>query len=373
MKISDPGKVLSFSRFILAIGLLLILPLLLMEMAYSGTDPKNPADAKMSTPITIEILDQMTKLQGDIGSLPAVPIPSGNLQTPEKVELGKMLFFDKRLSGNNTISCGTCHDPAKGFSDGKARAIGFGGKELGRHSPTILNAAYNGPQFWDGRSPSLEDQAMKPIEANVEMNLPREVMVGRLISIPEYKRRFRTIFGEDPSLENVGMAIAAFERTVITPNAPFDRYARGDKQALSPQEKRGLILFMSKAACTQCHNDPNFSDNKFHVLGVPQKGPLAEDSGRYEVTKDEKDKGAFKTPSLRNIALTAPYMHDGAFETLDEVVEFYNQGGGSVPHKSPKLLKLRLTKQEKSDLVAFLKVLTGTQPVVSMPQLPKEN
>jgi cytochrome c peroxidase len=132
-------------------------------------------------------------------------------------------------------------------------------------------------------------------------------------------------------------------------------------------------MFMSKAACTQCHNGPNFTDNKFHVLGVPQKGPLVEDVGRYGVTKDDNDKGAFKTPSLRNIALTAPYTHDGAFETLEEVVEFYNQGGGSVLNKSPKLLKLHLTKQEKGDLVAFLKALTGAQPVVSMPQLPKEN
>jgi cytochrome c peroxidase len=315
----------------------------------------------------------MAKLQGDIGPLPAVPVPADNSQTQDKIELGKMLFFDPRLSGDNKISCSTCHDPSKGFADGKARAIGFGGKELGRHSPTVLNAAYNTAQFWDGRSPSLEDQATKPIEATGEMNLPRQAMAGRLVSIPEYKKQFRELFGEDPTLENVGKAIASFERTIIAPEAPFDRYARGDKQALNPQEKRGLILFMSKAACTQCHNGPNFTDNKFHVLGVPQKGPLAEDMGRYDVTKDEKDKGAFKTPSLRNIALTAPYAHDGAFGTLDEVVEFYNQGGGSVPNKSPKLLKLHLTKQEKSDLVAFLKTLTGTQPVVSIPQLPKEN
>jgi len=369
MKINRPRQAPLFPRFILAALAISIPTILSQDTAHSEMSP-GPGTG---SPVTIDILDQMAKLQGDIGPLPAVPVPADNPQTQDKIELGKMLFFDSRLSGDNKISCSTCHDPSKGFADGQARAIGFGGKELGRHSPTVLNAAYNTAQFWDGRSPSLEDQATKPIEATGEMNLPRQVMASRLVSLPEYKKRFREIFGEDPTLETVGKAIAAFERTIIAPDAPFDRYARGDKQALNPQEKRGLILFMSKAACTQCHNGPNFTDNKFHVLGVPQKGPLAEDTGRYEVTKDEKDKGAFKTPSLRNIALTAPYTHDGAFETLDEVVEFYNQGGGSVPNKSPKLLKLHLTKQEKSDLVAFLKTLTGTQPVVSTPQLPQEN
>jgi cytochrome c peroxidase len=369
MKINHPSKALLFSRFILTACVISIPTLLLQNTVYSETSPST----NTSSPVTIDNLDQMVTLQGDIGPLPAIPVPADNPQNQDKIELGKMLFFDPRLSGDNKISCSTCHDPSKGFADGKARAIGFGGKELGRHSPTILNAGYNTAQFWDGRSPSLEDQATKPIEATGEMNLPRQVMAGRLVSIPAYKKRFRELFGEDPTLENVGKSIAAFERTIITPDAPFDRYARGDKQALTPQDKRGLILFMSKAACTQCHNGSNFTDNKFHVLGVPQKGPLAEDTGRYDVTKDEKDKGAFKTPSLRNIALTAPYAHDGAIETLDEVVEFYNQGGGSVPNKSPKLLKLHLTKQEKSDLVAFLKTLTGTQPVVSIPQLPKEN
>jgi len=338
----------------------------------SGQEP-SPADlekARKSVAVTVETLDQMTQLQGGIGSLPNVPISANNPQTDAKIELGKMLFFDKRLSGNNTISCSTCHDPEKGYADGRPRAMGFGGKELGRHSPTVLNAAYNGPQFWDGRAVSLEDQAEKPIEATVEMNLPREVMVGRLSSIPEYKKRFHDVFGEEPSLSNVAKAVAAFERTIVTPDSPFDRYARGDKQALSIQEKKGLVLFMSKAACSQCHNGPNFTDNQFHVIGIPQQGPLQEDLGRYSVSKDEKDKGAFKTPTLRNIALTAPYTHDGAFQTLDEVVEFYNQGGGSVSNKSPKILKLHLTRQEKADLVAFLKSLNGKLPVVAMPRLP---
>ena len=351
--------------------LVLILFLTSASGHYAEAQTVNPQTVKPTVPVTIQSLDKMTEFQGDLGPLPSIPIPRNNPQTDAKVELGKMLFFDKRLSGDNTISCGTCHDPDKGFADGKVRAIGFGGKELGRHSPTVLNAAYNGPQFWDGRAASLEEQAEKPIEAEVEMNLPRAVLVSRLLAIPEYKRRFQEVFGEAPSLENVAKAIAAFERTVVASDSPFDRYARGDKKALTDQEKRGLILFMSKAACSQCHNGPNFTDNQFHVLGVPQQGPLAEDMGRYTVTKEGKDKMAFKTPTLRNIALTAPYAHDGAFQTLEEVVEFYNKGGVSVPNKSAKILKLNLTQREKEDLVAFLKALTGKLPLISMPQLPK--
>ena len=363
-------------RFLMG-GFLMTVISILSGLSYAETPSGKDAGsaelerARQSVTVTVETLDQMTRYQGGLGPLPAVPIPSNNPQTDAKVELGKMLFFDKRLSGDNTISCGTCHAPDKGFADGKIRAIGFGGKELGRHSPTVINTAYNGPQFWDGRAVSLEEQAEKPIEADVEMNLPREVMVGRLISIPEYKKRFRDVFGEDPSLANVGKAIAAFERTIVTSDSPFDRYARGDKQALSLQEKKGMLLFMSKAACTQCHNGVNFTDNQFHVLGVPQQGPLAEDPGRYAITKDEKDKSAFKTPTLRNIVQTAPYMHDGAFQTLEEVVEFYNQGGGTASNKSSKILKLRLTRQEKSDLVAFLKSLTGKLPIIAMPMLPE--
>jgi cytochrome c peroxidase len=236
-----------------------------------------------------------------------------------------------------------------------------------------MNIAYNSSQFWDGRAGTMEQQAMGPIEAEVEMNLPREEMVIRLNNVPGYKKRFWAIFGEGPSLENVGRAIAAFERTIVTPNSPFDQYMRGNKQALTKQEKKGLVLFISKAACTQCHNGVNFTDNQFHVLGVPQVGPAKEDLGRYSVTKNEKDKGAFKTPSLRNVGLSAPYMHDGAFETLDEVVAFYNNGAGKHPNKSPKMMRLSLTKRERRNLVAFLKNgLNGQLPIVKAPDLPME-
>jgi cytochrome c peroxidase len=340
----------------------------------SSGDLPNEKDVEKARRVVINVknIDTFEYLPGEIGPLPAVPIPADNPQTRAKIDLGKMLFFDKRLSGDNSMSCATCHDPEKGYSDGRKRSIGFGGKELGRHSPTVMNIAYNGAQFWDGRAGTMEQQAMGPIEAEVEMNLPREEMVIRLNDVPEYKKRFLGVFGEGPSLENVGRAIAAFERTIVTPNSAFDQYMRGNKQALTKQEKKGLVLFVSKAACTQCHNGVNFSDSQFHVLGVPQVGPVKEDLGRFEVTKNEKDKGAFKTPSLRNVGMSAPYMHDGAFETLDEVVAFYNNGGGVHSNKSPKMMMLNLTKRERRDLLAFLKNgLTGQLPIVMAPDLPK--
>ena len=322
------------------------------------------------TLINLSTLDQMTVLPGDLGPLPAVPIPASNPQTPAKIELGKMLFFDPRLSENDHWSCATCHNPSFGYSDGLPRSMGFGDSELGRHSPTVINIAYNSTQFWDGRAATMEDQATGPIVASKEMNSDPKQMIAEITDIPFYSQQFKDVFGGPPSMKNVGMAIASFERTIVTGDSKFDRYAKGDKKALTNQEKRGLTMFISKAACTQCHNGPNFTDSSFQNLGVPQEGPLAEDLGRYEVTKDPKDKGAFKVPTLRNIAMTPPYMHTGTFNSLDEVVDFYNKGGGSLPNKSPKILPLNMNDDEKKDLVAFLKTLTGELPQVIPPQLP---
>ncbi|MFZ5863071.1 MAG: cytochrome-c peroxidase [Nitrospirota bacterium] len=321
--------------------------------------------------ISLSTLDQMTALPGDLGPLPAVPIPADNPQTPAKIELGKMLFFDPRLSANDHWSCATCHSPSFGYSDGLPRSLGFGDeKELGRHSPTVINIAYNTAQFWDGRAATMEDQATGPIVASREMNSDPKQMISEVTSIPFYSEKFKEVFGGPPSMKTIGMAIASFERTIVTGESKFDRYAKGDKKALTDQEKRGLTMFISKAACTQCHNGPNFTDSSFQNLGVPQEGPLAEDHGRFEVTKDPKDKGAFKVPSLRNISMTAPYMHTGVFETLDEVVAFYNKGGGSHSNKSPKIIPLNLTDAEQKDLVAFLNTLTGDLPQIVPPQLP---
>jgi cytochrome c peroxidase len=216
----------------------------------------------------------------------------------------------------------------------------------------------------------MEDQATGPIVAAREMNSNPQQMINEISDIPYYNEQFKKVFGGPPSMKNVGMAIASFERTLVTGDTRFDRYEKGDKKALTAQEKRGLVMFISKAACTQCHNGPNFTDSSFHNIGAPQEGPAKEDVGRFAVTKDPKDKGAFKVPTLRNIEMTAPYMHTGAFDTLDEVVDFYNKGGGSHPNKSPKMLPLNLTDAEKKDLVAFLKALTGDLPQIVPPQLP---
>jgi cytochrome c peroxidase len=278
-----------------------------------------------------------------------------------------MLFFDKRLSGDNSMSCATCHEPAKGFADGESLATGFGGKKLKRHSPTILNAAFNKLQFWDGRSRSLEEQVLGPILSVDEMNMgnPRR-LIQRLNKVREYQDRFRQVYGQGPTVKGVARAISAFERTLITPDSPFDKYLSGDKNALSLQEKRGLILFIGKASCSQCHNGRNLTDNKFYNLGASHN-----DLGRFTVTKVRKDRGAFKTPTLRNVVLTAPYMHDGSVKTLEEAVEIYDRGGGTARNKSDLILKLNLTQQEKGDLVAFLKALTGKIPLVSPPRIPE--
>jgi len=320
---------------------------------------------------TTEMLDQMDALPGELTFLPPVPENPANPLTPEKVELGKLLYFDPRLSRDESMSCATCHHPNHGWGDGKARAVGFNGQILGRHSPTVLNAAYNAPQFWDGRAKDLEEQAAGPIMAAGEMNMgSEEAVIERISAVPEYARMFQAVFNGPPTLERIAWAIAAFEKTIVTPDAPFDRYARGDKSALTDEAKRGLILFFGKAECAQCHSGPNFTDNKFHNLGVHTPDRAEPDPGRFAVTQDEKDRGAFKTPSVRNAELTAPFMHDGSVATLEDLVEFYNRGGGEGANKSELLHALGLTDAEKSDLLAFIRSLTGVQPSVPTPALP---
>jgi cytochrome c peroxidase len=312
-------------------------------------------------PFDEKLLDSMTGLPGEIGPLPAVTAPKDNPQTARKIALGKKLYFDTRLSGNHQISCATCHDPQKGYADGLPRAHGFGG-ELGRHSPTVLNAAYYQSQFWDGRAADLEAQAKGPMLAPGEMH-GDVAQIEKLVGTDRaYRAAFQEAFGKQGKFDEVAKAIAAYERTLVSSDSRFDRYMRGDKHALSLSEKRGLWLFVGKASCTACHSGPNFSDSQFHNLGVAAAGPLKEDDGRFAVTHQQADRGAFKTPTLRNVAETAPYMHDGFYRSLDQVVAFYNDGGGKSPHKDAKMMPLGLTKAERTDLVAFLKSLSGTIP-----------
>jgi cytochrome c peroxidase len=309
----------------------------------------------------------------DIGPLStSIPVPSTNLNYAAKIELGKQLYFDGRLSKNGAISCAFCHNPGTGWADPRQTSIGIGGGLGGRQAPTVLNTAFNHLQFWDGRARSLEEQAIGPIHNPIEMGETHENVVAKLNKIKGYQRQFRAVFGTDVSLQGIAEAIAAYERTVISTDSPFDKYIAGDSKAMDEAAVRGMALFKGKARCVLCHSGPNFTDNQFHNLGVPQVGPMKEDLGRYYVTKAEKDRGAFKTPTLRSIAETAPYMHDGAFKTLEEVVDFLNAGGGANPNLSAMVKPLNLTAEEKADLIAFLKALTGEPIKVALPKLPKK-
>lgn len=335
----------------------------------SAQSPVPSPEKPEAAGVTTDMLDAMKSLPGEIGALPAVGVPAENPQTPAKIALGTRLFFDARLSGDHRSSCASCHIPEKAYGDGLRQAMGFGGVTLKRNSPTILNAAYNTAQFWDGRAKTLEEQCSGPIMASAEMNMKDEQSLAeRLRSVPGYREEFQTVFGAPPTLTYVTQAIAAFERTLITPGSRFDDYARGRKDALNEQEKRGLLLFIGKAACTQCHKGTNFTDNKFHNLGEAAAGQYPEDLGRYRVSKKTEDRGAFKTPSLRNVTLTGPYMHDGSLATLEEVVDLYDRGAGTGAGKSSLLHKLNLTTREKADLVGFMKTLTGTMPQVAKPR-----
>lgn len=308
----------------------------------------------------------------DIGPLPsAPPSPSTNLNYAAKIELGKQLYFDGRLSKNGAISCAFCHNPGTGFADPRQTSIGIDGGVGGRQAPTVYNTGFIRLQFWDGRAHSLEEQAIGPIHNPIEMGETHEHVIKKLGKIKGYREQFRAVFGAEVNLQDLANAIAAYERTVISTNSAFDKYMAGDQQAMDEAAVRGMALFKGKARCILCHNGPNFTDNRFHNLGVPQVGPMKEDLGRFSVTKAVKDKGAFKTPTLRSITETAPYMHDGAFKTLEEVVEFLNTGGGSNPNLSAMIKPLDLTADEQRDLIAFLKALTGEPIPFKMPKLPK--
>ncbi|TKB87293.1 MAG: hypothetical protein E8D43_06855, partial [Nitrospira sp.] len=241
----------------------------------------------------------------DVGPLPTVvPIPSSNLNYTAKIELGKQLYFDGRLSKNNAISCAFCHNPGTGFADPRQTSIGVGGGVGGRQSPTVYNTGLNHVQFWDGRARSLEEQAIGPIHNPVEMAETHEHVVAKLGKIKGYQQQFRAVFGTDVNLQGIAEAIAAYERTVLSTNSAFDKYVLGVQKAMDEAAVRGLALFKGKARCILCHNGPNFTDNQFHNLGVPQVGPMKEDLGRFAVSRAEKDRGAFKTPTLRSITET---------------------------------------------------------------------
>ena len=304
------------------------------------------------------------------GPLPPLPVLADNPQTDAKVRLGAQLYFDPRLSADNTISCATCHDPKTGWANHSPTDTGIGGQVGGRNSGTILDAAYMRVQFWDGRAGSLEEQALGPIHNPIEMGETLENVVRKLNDIPGYRAQFNTVFGTDVNTDGIAKAIAAFERTVVSGPAPYDRWLAGEKSAMTPAAVRGLGLFNGKGHCSPCHSGPTFSDQGYHNIGVAmdKKDP---DLGREVISKDPRDRGRFKTPGLRNCALTSPYLHDGSEKTLADVIAYYDRGGTANSNLDPLMLPLRLTSRERADLVAFLEALTGTQPNITPPTLPE--
>jgi cytochrome c peroxidase len=297
-----------------------------------------------------------------------VPASKTNPITAEKVALGQMLFFDPRLSGSGVISCGTCHNPALGWSDALPKGLGHMGGRLGRHTPTIINVAYGEPYFWDGRAATLEDQAKGPLTSATEMNMPAEIAITRLQSLPGYVAAFDRAFpGKGVSLETFAAAVASYERTVVSNAAPFDKWVAGDEQAVSPAAKRGFVLFNGKANCAVCHAGWRMSDDGFHDIGLP-----GTDRGRAAVAPGIVQlEHAFKTPTLRNINQRAPYMHDGSIQTLADVIDHYDHGLEHRDSLDGQMHPLGLTSAEKADLLAFLDTLTSVDAPTVVPVLPQ--
>lgn len=298
--------------------------------------------------------------------LPEPPMPKDNVGTPARVQLGMTLFFDPRLSGAGAMSCASCHEPSLGWADGRKTAV-VGADVTGRASPTIVNLAYNTQFMWDGRKKDLEEQAIGP---HRHLNAADyKSAVARLGAIPGYQTMFASAYpGEPIVVETVARALAAFQRTVISNDSPFDRWLAGDTTALTPPQYRGFKVFTdpAKGNCAACHNGPNFTDNGFHNVGIKTA-----DSGRFGIRPVAAMKGAFKTPTLREIEMTAPYFHNGAATTLREVVDYYARGGDDHSNVSANVKPLTLSEQEKEDLVAFLRALTGKQTAVVRPVLPQ--
>lgn len=297
-----------------------------------------------------------------------IPAPADNPLTPAKVELGRNLFFDPRLSGSGTISCASCHNPALGWQDGKAKSVGDGGVPLARHTPTLLNVAWSEPLFWDGRANTLEQQAPGPLMAKAEMHMTAAKIVSAIRAVPGYRAAFAEAFpGRPITMLSIVQALASYQRTIVSGTAPFDRWVQGDNDAVTDAAKRGFALFNGKARCASCHSSWRFTDDGFHDIGMP-----GNDLGRAGIAPGIPFlERAFKTPTLRNIAERAPYMHDGSLQTLDQVVDHYDHGFIRRVSLADQIVSLGLSAEEKADLIAFLKSLSSADERVVPPSLPR--
>jgi cytochrome c peroxidase len=273
-----------------------------------------------------------------------MPVPEGNPLTAEKIELGRRLFGDRRLSRDGSIACVSCHDPARAFSDGRRVAVGVFGRVGRRNAPAIVNRGYGRAFFWDGRIPTLEEQVLKPIEDPNEMDL----------AIAEAARRIGL------SVEDLSRALASYVRSILSGSSPYDRYVNGARTALTREQQTGLQIFRGKGGCTACHIGPNLTDEQLHNTGIAWRGPAYSTSGEGVFADEGAGNGRFKTPTLREVAATAPYMHDGSLATVEAVVDYYDRGGNKNPFLDPELHALGLTAPEKHALTAFLRALSGT-------------
>lgn len=342
---------------------------------------------------TIEV-----ELTRGIGPLGPVPVTDDNPMSPAKIELGMLLMFDNRMSGDESTACTGCHVPDNGWGDGGQISRGYPGTSHWRNSQTIVNSAYFQKFFWAGEALSLELQAQSAWTGNLAGNLDPIMAEERMAQIPRYVELFQEAFGTPPNWMDALRALATFERTVVSKNVPFDAFAEGDEDALTTEAKEGLVLFQGKATCIECHNGPLFSDESMHNIGVG-KSPVFDreadaqvalrwqhyargvpeevyraadrDLGLYYTTKRDEDRGKFRTPTLRYLCFTEPYMHNGVFQTLTEVVQFYNRGGGDDPNKDPIMTPLDLTDDEVSSVVVFLESLCGDEIIVPDPVLPE--
>jgi cytochrome c peroxidase len=314
-----------------------MLNLLLTAAIVAGSSASGHAEDDVSLPVPLGSVKQ----------------PAENPTSPAKTALGRELFFDARLSRDGRVSCASCHQPDKGFSNGERFATGVGGKVGTRKVPRLVNVGFNGSLFWDGRAATLEAQALMPIENPGEMDMRPADVAARLNGIASYGERFQKIFGGNATPERIAMALAAFERTLVSDDTPFDRYLRGDKHALPADALRGMRLFFGEARCAVCHKGPTLSDDLFHNIGAADP----DDAGRQEVTGKTADHGAFRTPQLREVGRTSPYMHNGRFKTLRDVVRHYNFGGVTDQENDQRdtaLQVLYLADDQVDDLVAFL-------------------
>jgi cytochrome c peroxidase len=426
---NKPGQVRRPHRIVSLTAIILLTAGPVACVESNATQPVEPetaeqgkaSPAKASADDIVKLLEQVTaplpasyeqpqSEPGGVAPLAAlgpVPVPADNPMTPEKVELGKLLFFDGRLGGDTSTGCVACHAPSTGWDFPTDISVGYPGTLHWRNSQTIVNSAYYGKLFWAGSSKSLENQARSAARGAVAGNGEEDMMEARLAIIPEYRERFRSVFGDAwPRIGNAWNAIAAFERTLVQRDTPLDRYLLGDKQALTEQQIRGKALFEGKAGCLQCHNGALASDEKYYNIGVPSQPRWANESlaqitfryelyakggseklyrnlkadpGAYFRGKMPAMKGLFRTPSLRYTKYTAPYMHNGTVPTLEAVVDFYDRGGVTADGrttdfpetKSPLIKPLGLEPQEKADLVAFLKAFSGERLTMEWPDLPE--